>query len=625
MSGLLFRTHAWSNRKLTCDEQRPVDAMADAVLGECLRLTKWSAAYGVGSPVTVVLLSKQLASSRILAYIAFVFKSHSCASLPSTAMMLPFARRAVVTAMLCLQAVAAVSISHPQVRLDQATFAGVHNGTVDVFLGIPFAEPPTGDLRFRLPVANKPYVGSHDATNFGPACLQLPIVYTIPDDFAPEAKAVLEEQSSAGDLANTSEDCLTINVWKPSNVPNHEKLPVVIWMYGGGFQERGSISYDGSVIVRRSIEMGKPILYVSMNYRLAMFGFLASAEVKAAGVGNLGLQDQRQAFRWVQKYIAAFNGDPSKVTIWGESAGAISASLHLLANGGNHEGLFRGAFIESGPPIPTGDITHGQGYYNELVATVGCQTAHDSLQCLREVPIDDLVAAQQKLDTPNLFVPRADGSFIVKPPLEMVLEGTVADVPIVIGQCDDEGTLFAVGLMSITTDEQVQAILAAVFPNATASELDRLMELYPQDVTQGSPFDTGYDNALTPQYKRLAAIQGDLVLIAPRRFFLQQRSDKQPTWSYTSKRMKTLPDLGSYHDHDLANIYGPGDMTDYLVNFVNHLDPNGKNLTSWPQYSTSNPTLLTFLDGPIPRGQEQDNFREEAMDYLNNLLLKYPQ
>ncbi|KAI0759318.1 carotenoid ester lipase precursor [Irpex lacteus] len=531
----------------------------------------------------------------------------------------------VALAFSILQVTATTTISsHPQVKLDHGTFLGVHNGSVDAFLGIPFAKPPTGDLRFRLPIGNEPYVGMQNATDFGSSCIQLPIEYTVPDSLAPEAKAVVEEQSRAGYLSDTDEDCLTVNVWKPSHTASDAKLPVVIWMYGGGFQERSSVSYDGSIIVRRSIEIGEPIIYISMNYRLATFGFLASAEVKAAGVGNLGLQDQRQAFRWVQKYITAFNGDPSKVTIWGESAGAISVSLHLLANHGDNEGLFRAAFIESGPPIPTGDITHGQSYYDTLVTKVGCQGAQDSLQCLREVPAAAIVSAQEAFSTGSLFAPRVDGIFISDPPLEAVMNGAVADVPFIIGQCDDEGTLLVLNAINVTTDEGVHALVSGLFPNASTSELDQLLELYPQDVTQGSPFDTGHQNALTPQYKRLASIQGDLLLIAPRRFFLQERSGKQPTWSYNSKRMKSLPDLGSYHDHDLANVYGPGDMTDYLVNFVNHLDPNGGNLTTWPQYTVSEPTLLTFLDGPTPRQLEKDDFRQDAIKYFNSLLLKYP-
>ena len=184
--------------------------------------------------------------------------------------------------------------------------------------------------------------------------------------------------------------------------------------------------------------MSPIIPYCSDNELSKAFGFLASQEVKNAGVGNLGLQDrtftsgiakrsdnllkrwclEREALRWIQKYIGAFGGDPTKVTMcvtsifmplfcaqrydsWGESAGAISVALQMVTNGGDTEGLFRGAFMESGSPIPVGDITHGQPYYDTLVNLTGCSDASDTLQCLRGVPYDTLMDAIDT--TPNIF------------------------------------------------------------------------------------------------------------------------------------------------------------------------------------------------------------------------------
>jgi carboxylesterase type B len=282
----------------------------------------------------------------------------------------------------------------PTIKLDAGTFTGTASSSnTQSFLGIPFAEPPVGDLRFRLPVPNAPYNTSYTVTEFGPGCPQqavvLPILEGLPDEVVDYVA-----NSAFGTLFPSAEDCLTINVIKPTSATATSKLPVVVWIFGGGFELGSPAMYDGVTIVQRSIELGEPVIYVSMNYRLSAFGFLASAEVRAAGVGNLGLQDQRQAFRWVQNYIGAFGGDPTKVTIWGESAGAISAALHMVANDGDNEGLFRAAFMESGSPIPVGPVENGQKYYDAIVEQTGCSTASDTLECLRTVPYATLKAAQ---------------------------------------------------------------------------------------------------------------------------------------------------------------------------------------------------------------------------------------
>ncbi|KAI0766817.1 Alpha/Beta hydrolase protein, partial [Irpex lacteus] len=219
------------------------------------------------------------------------------------------------------------------------------------------------------------------------------------------------------------------------------------------------------------------------------------------------------------------------------------------------------------------------------------------------------------------WTPRADGKFLKDLPYQAVLDGKVANVPFVAGDVDDEGTLFTLTLTNITTNDGVHAYISSnYFPNATAAEIDQLLKLYPDDVAQGSPFDTGSANAVTPEFKRLAAFQGDFLFDGPRRFLLQNRADKQPAWSYVSKRLKSLPDLGSYHTSDLS-IFSGNDMADYLINFVNYHNPNGKGNTSWPQYASTNPVLFTFLEGNVTHALSKDDFRTEAIDYLNKLSL----
>ncbi|KAJ7505884.1 Alpha/Beta hydrolase protein [Mycena galericulata] len=527
---------------------------------------------------------------------------------------------------------AGAALAAPTVKLDAGTFTGTSaSANTQSFLGIPFAQPPVGDLRFRLPVAIPAYNTSYTVTEFGPGCPQqaivLPVLTGLPDEVVDYIA-----NSAFGVVFPSDEDCLTINVIKPTTAKATSKLPVVVWIFGGGFELGSPEMYDGTTIVERSIAMGEPVIYVSLNYRLSAFGFLASKEVRAAGVGNLGLQDQRQAFRWVQKYISSFGGDPTRVTIWGESAGAISVSLHMLANGGNTEGLFHAAFMESGSPIPVGPVENGQKYYDAIVDQVGCASASDTLECLRTVPYATLKAAQDA--SPFIFayqsltlawLPREDGVFLTDNPQRLVQQGKVANIPFVTGDCDDEGTLFSLSTLNITTNAQFTEYIGSVWvPQASAAQLASLDAQYTSDITQGSPFDTSILDALTPQFKRLAAFQGDGVFQAPRRFFQQSLSGKQNQWAFLSKRLKAVPFLGSFHVSDILNIYFDGELTDYLINFATNLNPNGNTVPEWPAYTTKAPNMMTFLDGLFPTSITQDTYRASAMQFLTNLTLEFP-
>ncbi|KAF4574341.1 Carboxylic ester hydrolase [Pleurotus pulmonarius] len=539
----------------------------------------------------------------------------------------------VVLALFIVQTAANPLPRANNVILDSATFTGTSTGKVTKFLGIPYAQPPTGDRRFRLPEPIPPYTGTVQATASGPSCPQqsahLPLPEGLPSDIVD-----LIANTAYKAIFPESEDCLSINVIVPSTATPTSKLPVAVWIFGGGFELGSPNMYDGGPIVERSIQLGEPVIYVSMNYRLNAFGFLASQEVKDAGLGNLGLQDQREALRWIQKYISSFGGDPTKVTIWGESAGAISAALHMVANDGNHEGLFRGAFMQSGSPIPVGDITHGQVYYDAIAAETGCSSASDTLACLRSVPYATLKTAVDH--TPFIFdyqslalawIPRADGVFLTDNPQKLVQDGKVANVPFITGDCDDEGTLFSLANLNVTTNAQFRTYIKTFYmPQSTDAELDQIMNLYPSDITKGSPFGTGILNVLSPQFKRLAAFQGDAVFQAPRRFFLEQRSGKQSTWSFLSKRLKGIPLLGSFHFSDILNVYFGGEMEDYLINFVNKLDPNGEGRgINWPKYTTSSPNLVTFNDNLLfPVTISQDTFRTEAISFLTEVTLANP-
>ncbi|RPD65826.1 carotenoid ester lipase precursor [Lentinus tigrinus ALCF2SS1-6] len=528
----------------------------------------------------------------------------------------------------------------PTVRLDDAMFIGKRGNMTDAYLGIKFAEAP----RFRLPTLVRQYPrATHDASDFGPSCPQhnsmaVRSIVNYPSVGRSVASSPMKAPWQPG--ARPSEDCLNLNVWVPTGTGSTSRLPVVVWIYGG-YHDQFS-SYDGSVIVRRSVQLGEPIVYVSMNYRVSAFGFLAGREVNDAGVGNIGLEDQRIALKWIQRYITAFGGDPTRVTLWGESAGAISVSLHMLTNGGNTEGLFHRAFMQSGAPIPVGDIAYGQAEFDTLVANTECELAADKLECLRLVPYSVLKAAVDK--SPGVisyqslrlsYLPRVDGRFLVDAPQKLVLNVSVSKIPFVTGSCEDEGTLFSLFSSFIVWDDAHfrDYMLTNYMNGANESHVGDLFEtLYPDDPAQGSPFDTGSQYAFL-QYERLSAIQGDLVFQAPRRFFLEQTYDKQPTWSFLSKRNKNLSlvgykvgFLGAAHGSDLSNVYGPGDMTDYLVHFVNHGDPNAPDgrLLGWPQYSVQSRHQMTFLDGDLPLAVTSDVYRAEALKRLTELSLRFP-
>ncbi|KAJ8691273.1 hypothetical protein PTI98_010862 [Pleurotus ostreatus] len=532
------------------------------------------------------------------------------------------------------------------VILDSAKVIGTSTGRITKYLGIPYAKPPIGDRRLRLPEPNSPYFGVLDATVYGPACPQhrpggFPIPTAVGSDVLDlfvntSAKYLAEGRArwidAIPDSGPENENCLSINVQVPSEATSSSRLPVLVWIYGGGFEAGTTRMYNGGPIVERSIDLGEPIIYVSMNYRLNAFGFLAGKEIRDAKVGNLGLHDQREAFRWVQKYIANFGGDPQKVTIWGESAGAISVSLHMLTNGGNTNGLFRGAFMQSGAPIPVGDHSVGQKAYDAIVTGTGCTGAPDTLSCLRKVSYGAFKAAVA--NTPYIFSyqsliqpypPRVDGVFLTDHPQQLVKKGSVADVPFVTGGCDDEATMFSLSTLNVTTSKEFKEYIKTLWlPKASRYHLNKIMKLYPDDVEQGSPYDTGSLNALSPQFKRFASFQGDAIFQGPRRYFLQQRAGRQNTWSYITKRLKWLPFLGSFHLSDLMYTYSSGELQDYLIHFVNSLDPNG-DVAQWPEYTPSSPNLLTFEDDLAGRPTlTKDTFRGKAIELLTQLLLENP-
>ncbi|KAG8861931.1 hypothetical protein FRB96_002374 [Tulasnella sp. 330] len=381
---------------------------------------------------------------------------------------------------------------------------------------------------------------------------------------------------------------LNINIVRPKGVDSTQKLPVLVFIFGGGFAQGSSstIVFHGDDFVKRSINMGMPVIYVTFDYRSNAFGFLASEEVRTAGVANLGLLDQRVALQWVQDNISKFGGDPSKVTVWGHSAGAVSIALHFVANGGDVQNLFRGAIMQSGPIPPIGDLKGGQGDYNFLVTETGCSGHADTLQCLREVPLQMLKAAIDKTRSiwgytslASSWLPRVDGSFITENPHDSLTSGRMANLPFIMGTTDDEGSVFAWASRNITTSAQTEQYLNQnYFPAATMEEVDKVFAFYPDAYQNSAPWFR--------QFKRIATF---------------------------------------------VTFYG-GEIQDYYINFVNELNPNHKNRKlAWPRYhydeaqgKPDQSRKALDLRDPEKLSISEDNDREEEINYIQELSLKYP-
>jgi len=289
--------------------------------------------------------------------------------------------------------------------------------------------------------------------------------------------------------------------------------------------------------------------------------------------------------------------------------------------------------MQSGGPVPVGDIEHGQPYYDALVKNAGCGSSSDTLDCLRKVPYSTFKYAMD--NSPNFFayqglalswLPRVDGVFLTEPPQYAVVRGHVADVPMITGNCDDEGSLFSVASANVTTTDQVNEFMRSfMMPNASKSEVDLLLRYYPDDPSAGCPFDTGPRNMLGPQFKRIAAIQGDITFHGPRRWLLKHQASKQDSWAFIYKRGKDLPFVGAAHGSDILNAFGDGELTDYFICFTRNLDPNCQQPITWPKYRDGFNKVLVFQDSAaVPVTTAKDDYRVRPLEFAVNLSLLHP-
>ncbi|KAJ7204681.1 esterase 1 [Mycena pura] len=521
-----------------------------------------------------------------------------------------------------------VASGAPQVVVDQTIVSGTSSPSVDgleLFLGLPYASPPIGALRYRPASLLDVSGATFNASQFGAACLQLNAVTAI------------------------SEDCLTLNVYRAASSDHGRKLPVLVWIYGGDFVSGSSSVYDGSHIVGRASKRGTPIILVSINYRLGPLGFPIGADAAKHNVLNLGLKDQLVALEWVNKYIAYFGGDPAKVTLWGESAGAHSVDIHLY--GTTLKKYARAEIIQSTYWDPQYGPEHNLADWTSFISTTGCGNAANEISCIRgqNVTTDVLLAGWAAAANDLAFNPVIDGLGGLLPDLPSRLVPQ-SRIPVIVGSCRDEGTLFTPQNVNSTEPIRERVISHSTpspsGPEALANAADRLLELYPDIAALGAPFGTGNETfGLDPQYKRWAALWGDFSLEAHTRELrhLVSSLGDMPLYGYQFADAdvqfpfigQAPGSLGVNHATDLPYVFGSGatqvgdlstpsaetlstQMMDYWISFVVTTNPNdGKGIKRphWVGYTAANRVVMQ-LNGTTSK-IIPDTWREERIGFIS--------
>ncbi|KAJ2973261.1 hypothetical protein NQ176_g6709 [Zarea fungicola] len=538
------------------------------------------------------------------------------------------------------------SADRAEVSLPSGIVIGSVVDGVEAFRGIPYAKPPEADLRLEPPVRREADLGHFDATGPGPSCPQFGSF--IPGETPGETPVL-------GGHGTGQEDCLTITVQRPVGVSPDRALPVLFWIYGGAFQFGSTEDYNATDMLKAAVGLDRPFIFVAANYRMGGFGFLGGREILAEGSANLGLLDQRMALEWTADNIAYFGGDPSKVVIWGESAGAISVVDQLALFGGDPvykgEPLFRGAIVNSGNVLPTDPVDCGkaQAIFDDIVEKLECSDANDKLKCLRAVGFEDFHTAVNSVPSADgitslalSYLPRPDVSVLPVSPDVAFEGGDYHAVPMIIGNQEDEGTLFArEEVHPDTTNAIVDYLQEYYFHNSNTEQITKLVNTWPNLAVSGSPFRTNLLYRRYAGYKRLSALLGDVVFILLRRLtlsFATTANKDIPIWSYMSSYLHDATgisgnDQGTFHATDVFyGMFGLSNVVDlpglpklpypiaqtrkYYLNFLYNLDPN-KGLPvakRWPTWEERNPKLLRFNILNIV--EINDDFREKSYDFI---------
>lgn len=482
------------------------------------------------------------------------------------------------------------------VQTDAGAVSGVKNADGDVmaFKGVPFATPPVGDLRWKAPQPAKHWDGVKKCDAFGPSPMQPKptpfMVYT--------SEFLIPEQP-------ISEDCLYLNVWTNAKT-NTEKKPVFVWIYGGGFSSGGSTCpiYDGEAMAK------KGVIFVSVNYRVGVFGFLAHPELtkespdKASG--NYGLLDQIAALKWVQKNIAAFGGDPANVTMAGQSAGSMS--VNCLVASPLTKGLFSKAIAESGslliknPLLPTNNLQT----FEDQGAKAAEKAGANSLADMRAMPAEDVLKKFQ-----GRFSPIVDGYVIPEPIPDIFAKGKQNHVPLLTGWNADESfvTSFKNKDDFIKQAQQQYGADAATFLKAFPANTDQQAMQSQIWISRDQIFAlsgykwAGIQSRESPVYvyyfARKVPARGDMVKYGA------FHTAEVPYIMDDLKFLNNRPLEAA--DHQLATT-----MATYWVNFVKTGNPNGSGLPAWPKYDPAK-NMVMILDQKVTAAKMPG---KDGLDFL---------
>ena len=471
------------------------------------------------------------------------------------------------------------------VRLDSGPISGMGSDDVRMFLGIPYAAPPVGELRWKPPQEVTSWTQVRASTAFGPSCPQ-------------------PKQKSDGTF---SEDCLYLNVWTPAKKPD-EKLPVMFWIHGGGFNfGSGSLpEYDGKNLAQ------KGVVVVTINYRLGPLGFLVhpllSKESSQGTSGNYGLLDQIAAMKWMQRNIAAFGGHPDQVTIFGQSAGSRSVSLQMISP--LSTGLFHRAIAESGGPIIgseylspafNGDMANVSKMGEALAAKMGSDMSIDVLAAMRAKSAQEIVAAADcktgLFDGGLFFAPVFDGRVLPKNPFTAYSNGQQHDVPIITGSTLNEGNIYLIDEKNLSV-EKYNSFLKSRF----AADSAKAFAMFPAN----------NEEEVAPAIDKIVTVAAN----AQPASFVAQSMEPMKSRAYLFQFTRR-PDtalarkIAVHHGVELAYVFGnmskadgyddtdialSAKMMNYWVNFAKTGNPNGPGLPEWPSYDSGSGINLEFSD-----------------------------
>lgn len=488
------------------------------------------------------------------------------------------------------------------------TVNGVVAGTVGKngirsFKGIPFAAPPVGDLRWQEPQPAANWPGVFKADHFGPRAMQAPI---------------FGDMNFRSD--GVSENCLYLNVWTPAKSAN-EKLPVLVYFYGGGFVagDGSEPRYDGESMSQ------KGIVALTVNYRLGLFGFFAHPELSKESPhhasGNYGVMDQSAALHWVQKNIAAFGGDPARVTIAGESAGSASVSAQMASP--LSKDLIAGAIGESGSllgTLPAVPLQQAEKTGVEFAKAVGAASLAD----LRKINADSLLNASMKFG-PFRFSMTVDRYFFPKSPYDIYGSGEQAHVPLLVGWNSQESDYHAIIGQDKPTVENFKKAIQKLYPDSA----EKILQLYnptSDDVVEQLATDLASDRFIAFSTWKWADIQSHTggkpvyryYYSRPRPVMTPEMGNATPGLAGGVQRNTTAtspvpPAKGAVHSAEIEYAMGnlstnkvfawtPDDfkvsriMQQYFANFIKTGSPDGKALPEWPAINNRSPAPVMHID-----------------------------